>query len=86
MADRTSCEIFTKLMELLGNRDQWDSKELALEIWNFSRDYDFAPVDLDCDEELLKLGLAKRGIDPEYPEDGEQTLYRSYNKEEEFSR
>ena len=80
MADRTSCEIFTKLMELLGNRDQWDSKELALEIWNFSRDYDFDPVDLDCDEELLKLGLAMKvnGIEFEGLREGEQMIYHAY--------
>lgn len=85
MADRDSAAIFGTIFEFLSQKESWDSKELALKIWQSSQHYDFSPYQMGCDKELLKLGLAKKAIDPEYPEEGKQTLYRSYSKKEEFS-
>lgn len=36
--------------------------------------FDFSSCEMQCDEALFKLGLAKRGHDPRYCEEGEQMV------------
>lgn len=48
---------------------------LAAEFWRETRDYDFSPYQMDADEALAALGLARRGVDPDWPDDGEVWLY-----------
>ena len=43
--------------------------------WKMSREYDFSEYQMEADEALLKLGLARKGVDPDYPEDGDVMLY-----------
>lgn len=85
MADRTSAEAFGTIFELLSKKPNWDSKELALKIWQISRNYDFSPCQMECNKDLVKLELAKKAIHPDYPEEGKQILYRQYGSKEEFS-
>lgn len=59
MSDRTSAEVFARVFERLAE-DPIDerTKKLAHDLWEISSGYDFHPVQLDCDEVLVKLGLA----------------------------
>lgn len=77
MADRTSAEIFSNVFELIVKYvpDSPERDEMALLFWNLSRGYDFSDNQMDCDEALRELGLARYGIDPDWPEDGEVLLY-----------
>lgn len=77
MSDRTSAGIFAEVFSYLaiGPIDAGTLK-FAARMWESSRQYDFDPYQMGCDEALLKLGLAKRGVRPEYPSDGEVVLYR----------
>lgn len=78
MADRTSAGIFGKIFTLLADVTPEKHKELAQEFYEASREYDFSEYQMSCDEALIKLGLAKMGIDPDYPEDGEVILYNNH--------
>ncbi len=75
MADRTSARLFGKIFELLAKNPTDEHKAIAKEIFAETGDYDFSDYQMDADEPLIALGLAKKGIDPEYPEDGEVVIY-----------
>lgn len=78
MADRTSAEIFGEVFRKLGQtkNDTIDKRKFALWLWELQQRYDFSHEQMNCQEELVKLGLAtKMGIDPDYPEDSEIWLY-----------
>lgn len=76
MADRTAAGIFGEFFDLAaGIKQTPEVKRLALLMWCMTGGYDFSPDQMECDEALIKLGLAKRGVDPDYPEDGEVVLY-----------
>lgn len=79
MADRTSAALFGKIFELLAKNPTDENKKIALEIWPFRSEYDFNEYQMDADDSLQILGLAKIGIDPRYPEDGETVLYAGYD-------
>lgn len=72
MADRTSAELFgfmfTELASLPGTAD------LVKKLWRRSREYDFSDYQMNCDDALIALGLARRGTNPQYP-DEELTIY-----------
>lgn len=77
MADRSSAALFGEIFGLLAEhlepgkvRDQ-----VAKRFWEMSRNYDFNEYQMYCDDDLIKLGLAHRGIDARYPEDGECVIY-----------
>lgn len=82
MADRSSAYLFSRIFRLIDEHvhDAETRKKLALEFWKESGSYDFSPYQMNCDEFLLKLGLARRGVDPDYPEDGEAMLYGPENE------
>lgn len=72
MSDRTSAEIFGNVFVLVA-RDTTLAKNpkgrnsLALQLWEMSKGYDFGPSQMDCDEALIGLGLAREsGSDVEY--------------------
>jgi len=48
---------------------------MAKTMWEFSHDFDFSAYQMYCDNALIKFGFAKRGIHPDYPEDGKTVLY-----------
>lgn len=75
MADRTSARLFGKIFELLAKNPTDEHKAIAKEIFAETSDYDFSNYQMDADEPLIALGLAKKGIDPKYPEDGEVVIY-----------
>ena len=77
MADRSSAYLFSRIFSLIDEhvQDAQTRQKLALEFWNESRSYDFSDDQMDCDEVLMKLGLARRDVDPRYPHDGEVVLY-----------
>lgn len=75
MADRTSAEVFGLVFEMLAKKPTDENKEMARQLWKKTDGYDFGPSQMDCDAALKKLGLARKGVDPDYPEDGETMVY-----------
>jgi len=73
MADRSSAYLFARIFGLIDEHvhDAEARQKLAREFWSESSGYDFSPYQMDCDEILLKLGLARRCVDPDYPKEGE---------------
>ena len=65
MADRTSAALFGELFEWCADADIGERarKKLAAQLWSMSRGYDFDDCQMDCDDALVELGLARRGID-----------------------
>ena len=75
MADRTSAQIFGDIFELLAKNPDERNKRIAKKIFQLSCGYDFSPYQMYADDACLALGIAKRGIHPECPEDGEVILW-----------
>ena len=75
MADRTSAALLGQIFKLLAENPTDEHKRIAQKIWGFSDYYDFSPYQMDADEACYKLGIARRGIHPEYPEDGETYFF-----------
>lgn len=75
MADRTSARAFAEIFCLLAKKPDDRAKDIASGVFKISEDYDFAPDQMECDKQLAKLGLARKGIDPDYPEDGTVWIY-----------
>lgn len=76
MADRTSAALFGKIFKILASPGEIDRKVIAREFYAMMGDYDFHDSQMDCDEALLELGLARKGMDPAYPEDGIVIIYK----------
>lgn len=65
MADRTSAGIFARVFEYLSLvEDPINRHEFARFLYGESRRCDFHPCQMDCDDALVKLGLA-RTVDDE---------------------
>ena len=75
MADRTSAGLFCKLFQLLAKNPTDEHKAMAREIYDFTGEYDFCDYQMGADDECLILGVARRGVNPESPEDGEVILW-----------
>ena len=75
MADRTSAEVFGRVFQILAKNPTDENKEIAKELFSYTNEYDFSHYQMYADESLIALGLAKLGIDPRYPEDGEVIIY-----------
>jgi hypothetical protein len=75
MADRTSAGLFGKIFNLLAKNPTDEHKKIAAEIWPETHEYDFNPYQMNCDDALVALDLARNGIDPRCPEDGVTILY-----------
>jgi hypothetical protein len=81
MGDINSAVIFSGFFEKLASDPTPQHIKWAIELWEDSYHYDFSNNELECDDALIKLGLAKKDIHPKYPKDGEITFYRdSRNK------
>ena len=63
------------IMRLLESFKERISPHIAKEIFAETSDYDFSNYQMDADESLIALGIAKKGINPEHPEDGEIIIY-----------
>ncbi len=79
MADRTSAGVFGTIFGLLAKNPTDDHKAIAKEIWPLTGNYDFSEYQMEADDDLITLGLAKKGIDPDWPADGEIILYADSN-------
>lgn len=76
MADRSSAYLFGCIFDLIDECVPEPKRtEEALRFWKMSREYDFSDSQMESDEVLTRLGLAQKGVDPHYPEDGETTIY-----------
>lgn len=58
MADRTSAGIFSEVFEFLAGTSKLSKEEMVKKFWEDARYYDFSTCQMDCDESLVKLGLA----------------------------
>ena len=76
MADRTNAKLFGDLFKTLSINTTEESKALGEKIYQLSKEYDFSPSQMEADESLLLLGLAKKGVHPVYPTDGVVMIYR----------
>lgn len=79
MADRTSAALFGRIFNRLAQNPTDENKKLASEIFDLMGEYDFNEYQMYEDESLLALGLAKMGINPDYPRDGEMIIYKGDN-------
>lgn len=77
MSDRTSARLLGKVFEILAENPIYEHKEFAKKLFAKIRDYDFSNYEMDADESLIILGLAKKEIDSECPEDGEVVIYNT---------
>jgi hypothetical protein len=75
MADRTSAEIFGSVFDLLAQNPTDEHKELARQIYQLARLYDFSDYQMGADDACLALGVARRGVNPDWPDSGEVTLW-----------
>jgi hypothetical protein len=75
VADRTSAALFGAFFARLSKNPDERNRELATWLLEQSRSYDFSECQMDADDDLIALGLARRGIDPDYPDEGETVLY-----------
>lgn len=75
MADRTSAGIFGDFFCRAAALKLNKKDKLVKFMWALRTEYDFSDYQMESDDALIKLGLARRGIDPEYSEDEETTLY-----------
>jgi len=77
VSDRTSASLFAEIFKVIaehvppgGERDALGSR-----MWALTQDYDFSSYQMYADASLLALGLARHGVDPDWPDDGEVVLY-----------
>ena len=75
MADRTSARVFGRIFELLAKYPTEQNKQIAKEIFSMTVDFDFSNCQMYADNSLIALGLARLGVDPDYPLEGEVIIY-----------
>ena len=63
MGDTNSCEIFANIFARLAKNPTDENKTIARETFDDSRRYDFADYEMECDDALIVLGLAKRDVE-----------------------
>ncbi|HPO92897.1 MAG TPA: hypothetical protein PL072_05440 [Phycisphaerales bacterium] len=72
MADRTSAGLFGMFFNVLAKNPTEEHRQMALEVYRETRNYDFNDYQMYCDDALVTLGLARKKIDPE---DGEERMF-----------
>lgn len=67
MADRTSAEVFGAVFDMAADYmpDDEVRGRFVRRLWSLAQHYDFAHEQMECDEALVTLGLARREPDPE---------------------
>lgn len=70
MSDRTAAELFSSIFQVLASDKPINRIAWAHEFWRRSKDYDFSPYQLYCDDALVKLGLAVERDGPDGSEIG----------------
>lgn len=75
MADRTSAEIFGNLFQWLAEKPESAERNAdAAKVWQLSRGYDFSPCQMEAEDALLSLGLARRVPNTEHPDEGDYVI------------
>lgn len=76
MADRTSAELFGNIFKDLAKLkpSPWRAKT-AQKYFKMIGAYDFSEYQMYADRALIELGLAHKGVNPDYPEDGVVMIY-----------
>ena len=72
MADRTSADLFGQLFTFFANDSDDRIREMAREVYSWTQHYDFNSYQMECDDALIILDLAKLGPDGE---GGKRVLY-----------
>jgi hypothetical protein len=75
MADRGSAALFATFFQLLAESPSNEHRAMAHKLWPLTRSYDFSPYQMYAEEALQTLGLARLGVNPEAPDEGEVWLY-----------
>ncbi len=76
MSDRSSAYIFGRVFELIDKHVPKGKRfTQARRFWTMSLEFDFGPSDMHADPALKRLGLARKGLSPDYPEEGPITIY-----------
>lgn len=72
MSDRTSAGLFGTFYEKLASDPTPQHVQWAHELWKLmgKGDFDFSHYQLCCETSLKILGLARKRVSEEYPEDG----------------
>lgn len=68
VADRESAHLFSMIFEILAEYPDERNKALALRFWGLTGGYDFAYQQMECDDALVTLGLAKKISNRKCPE------------------
>lgn len=77
MADRSSAELFGEIFTYLASQPKTAERDsFATRMWDLTGNYDFNAYQIYADEALVTLGLARRGVDPEHPDEGKTLLYK----------
>lgn len=77
MSDRSSAALFAEVFKYLAEQPQTKERdEFAEKMWDLTGNYDFSPYQIGEDDALIKLGLAKQGVNPKHPDEGETILYK----------
>lgn len=63
MSGRTSAEIFHEIFRMFAQEATARDKEYAYKVWRMAWQYDFSWEQMECDEALVRLGLARPGCD-----------------------
>lgn len=67
MSDHTSAEIFCDLFVMFAQEVTDQDIRHARQVWRMAWQRDFMFEQMECDAELVKLGLARPGEDDGYP-------------------
>ena len=80
MGDTSGAEMGGDVFDLLARAhkrpDKFDPLKEARKFWKKMELIDCSPDEMDADKALLTLGLACKGVDPDYPEEGPIVLYK----------
>lgn len=79
MSDHSSAEIFGTMFAKLARNPTDEHKALAAELFKFSQNFDFSEEQMGVDRELKILGLARKGTDPRFQQDGKVWIYGPEN-------
>ena len=67
MSDRSKAYLFAELFQMFAKDMTDESKWFAHQVWKMTFEYDFLPCQMECDDALELLGLAKPDMDGDYP-------------------
>lgn len=66
LSDRTSAGLFAGIFEFLAEEPDERGKKFARRLWEMTKQYDFTPCQMECDDALLDLGLMRKGTYPQH--------------------